>query len=643
MVDIIDVVLAKALSPQGQIDTYAARAQKAVSDANRAIDAVENAGDTIDAALQATEELQAAAQIALDNAAQAQQDVEAALANIGEMTGDIDDEIDKLALTLTSVSTANAIAKNVSVGYPSGKIDTLQEVVKYYTSTGNNTDGTMTQKAITEALQNIDIPAEINLGEENEGRIVVIDEEGKPVASAIKEEDLFAALIKSGNYELEGVIGLQIDYENKTAVRVQEAVGLNWDRGLPFNKYSMYGGRMRCIVADDGTISAFNDERDYIDDGSNGQVMVYQPKFYYQRLILKSDTATIGQNIRKEMLLLSSEYKPGFKLHPLFIAPDGEELEYVLMPAYEGSVYDSSAGAYDLNDSITIDFNNDKLSSISGAKPVTGVRNNLNIIAAEQLANNRGEGWHITNMAFESANQMLEMVEFGTMNGQSILGKGISNIQSSSLYNCASITGSTGAISGPAESTINEINGTRTTYTEDGYVAISYRGLENPWGNTWRFIGGCNIKGDGNTESGIPFISSDFQYDTNSTTNYVSVGFCLPALSGWISAMGYGNKDYDWVYMPSECINGNDAAPVGDNLWTTRNLNGINIAAAGGSWSFGTNNGPFYYGCDRGAGYYSNSYNPRLMFIPTKNSTYYSNIEKWVAYNKKKEEEEISA
>jgi hypothetical protein len=43
----------------------------------------------------------------------------------------------------------------------------------------------------------------------------------------------------------------------------------------------MYGGRMRCNVTDDGTITAFYGDSNYADDGSNGQVMVYQPKFYY--------------------------------------------------------------------------------------------------------------------------------------------------------------------------------------------------------------------------------------------------------------------------------------------------------------------------------------------------------------------------
>jgi hypothetical protein len=88
-----------------------------------------------------------------------------------------------------------------------------------------------------------------------------------------------------------------------------------------------------------------------------------------------------------------------------------------LLPAYDSCIYDDSLHQYDLNEKVIIDFNNDKLSSIAGAKPISGVNNNFNIVNAEKLARNRGEGWHITNMAAESANQMLELVEFGTLNG----------------------------------------------------------------------------------------------------------------------------------------------------------------------------------------------------------------------------------
>jgi hypothetical protein len=45
--------------------------------------------------------------------------------------------------------------------------------------------------------------------------------------------------------------------------------------GSDFDKFLMYGGRVRCNVADDGTINAFYGEESYKDDGSNGQVMVY--------------------------------------------------------------------------------------------------------------------------------------------------------------------------------------------------------------------------------------------------------------------------------------------------------------------------------------------------------------------------------
>ena len=54
--------------------------------------------------------------------------------------------------------------------------------------------------------------------------------------------------------------------------------------GEDFNQFLMYGGRIKCNVADDGTINAFYGENGYTEDGSNGQVMIYQPKFYYRRV-----------------------------------------------------------------------------------------------------------------------------------------------------------------------------------------------------------------------------------------------------------------------------------------------------------------------------------------------------------------------
>ena len=340
--------------------------------------------------------------------------------------------------------------------------------------------------------------------------------------------------------------------------------------------------------------------------------MVYQPKFYYERIPIKFESSSNGTIIRKETLLLSDTARTGFKLHPLFIDANGNELDYVLLSAYEGAL------------------ENNKLISVAGKKPAS----NMTLDDAEDYARSVGNGeWHITNMEYESAMQMLEMVEFGTMNGQNALEKGISNITSIGNYNCASITGSTASLgnaSGHAISTVNEINGTQTTYSENGKRAISYRGVENPWGNVWRMIGGAKVIGSNENNGGLPYLCTTINYFNDEAYN--SIGYKLPSSYGWISAMGYSNKDHDWIYIPIECSNASSALPVGDNIWTSPSLNGETIMVAGGSWSFEEGVGPFNYGFDQAPeNSAQKSYGARIMYKPTKNSTYTANIAAWTA------------
>ena len=131
--------------------------------------------------------------------------------------------------------------------------------------------------------------------------------------------------------------------------------------------------------------------------------MVYQPKFYYQRSFLKEVQSGRGTIIRKESLLLSDTARVGFKLHPLFAMPNGEELDYVLLPAFEGSIFDVSEGAYLKNNETTVDFSSDKISSVTGAKPFNGSKMQLNLEKMSQMARNRGEGWQLTTLESESA------------------------------------------------------------------------------------------------------------------------------------------------------------------------------------------------------------------------------------------------
>lgn len=616
MPDIIDIMMAKALTPQGQIEGAAAQAQKAVRDANAAV-------ANINSITEQTQQNNTDAAAALADATTALEDAQSAQQLVEEALEDIATAVDSMEFTVGTVSSSDVVRRDVFITYPSEKQETLTGVSQYYTATGQNTDGTMTQKAITDALNTLDekideIEPTTDLDPANNGKIVVVDEDGNIAAGTVSQQEIIDALI--GGDTSNDILGIEIDYANKFATRTNKAVGRTM--GSDFDKFLMYGGRVRCNVTDDGAITAFYGDANFAADGSNGQVMVYQPKFYYSRIpaIIENDHI-----IRKEAIAISETAHPGFTLHPLFINEEGEEVDYVLLSAFEGSTYTVDTATYNITDVQTIDFTEDKLSSISGAKPISGLTQNLTMENLSRLADNRGTGWLLTDLRYESAMQMLEMIEFGMLNGQSALGKGLSNIPNNQNYNCSSITGSTlalGNASGAATSTINEINNVRTTYTENGKVAISYRGVENPWGNIWRAIDRMYVTGNGSQRGGIAHIYNPV------TKQYVAADFSLPNNYSWISAFGYDSA-MNWIFIPIECNNANSALPVGDNLWTKSNLNATYLGWAGGLWSFNDNNGPFYYAFDREVDGYGHAYSGRLMYLPTKNSIYEANYAAW--------------
>lgn len=583
--DIIDVMLARAMTPQGKTDAYVAKANRAAQKAVQAEAAAEQAIATVTAAATNIENAQAAATQLLNDAQAALETAQAA----------------------------------------------QQTQIELYTTTGQNTDGTMTQKAITDALgqkadssvlnqyattqyvNNIvqNIPsgggsASINFNPSDAGHLVMINEEGHLVPSIATEDSLVNALLDANSYTPKDAVGLDMDYANRLYTRTQQAI--NKSMGSDFDVFPMYGGRIKCNVADDGTINAFYGDNDYTEDGSNGQVMVYQPKFYYRRTPFLLEAMARGQIIRHESLMLSAIEQPGFKLAPAFKG----ELEYILLPAYDGSLA------------------NDKLASVAGATPL----NNVTVAQAEAYATARGIGWHIMNMAAEATNQMLEIVEFGTMNGQTALEQGITYNPSNSMV-CLFITGSTAHLgngTGHANETSVNINGNISTVNSAGYRAITYRGMENPWGNLWQLIGGINVKGDGSSGGGAPYICTDFNYTPSEVgANYEDIGFNLPATYKWISAMGIGNTKYDWVFLPIECSQtATSLLPIGDSIWSTNGLNGINILASGGSYGYQEECGPFYYAADRNLSESSRAnYGAKLLYIPQKDSIYTANVAKW--------------
>lgn len=449
---------------------------------------------------------------------------------------------------------------------------------------------------------------------------------------ALRSEDFNAQEILSGvtdiraylgMIETEDVLGITMDYKNKTCTRIAGAKNLT--AGADFDKFSMYGGRKRCNVSDGGTINAYYGDEGYTEDGSNGQVMVYQPKFYYLVCPLEYDRQETGYgyHLRKANYYVSETQRAGFKLHPAFYDKNGNEVDYILMSAYEGCIYDTSANAYLKNDEQVMDASKDKFSSIAGARPATGVSQDLTRPNIEQMAKNRGEGWHSLGIKTASMEQLLMIVEMGMMNLQTAIGQGVVNLPwttgSDTTSSYAGATGSTASLgngTGRATETTTYEGGVATNNTADGKTSICYRGVENFWGNIWKFAYGVNIWGNGKMAGGMPYICSDFNYaEGKNTDNYEGAGFTVTKANGYISAMGYSTK-YDWLFMASECL-GNSSLPVGDYTYITENLNGYRIALLGGGWDIVSNAGGFCWHLRNGVGGRTRIIGGRLVYVPT--------------------------
>lgn len=453
----------------------------------------------------------------------------------------------------------------------------------------------------------------------NLGKVVGAD--GKDGADLSNEVEDIKAYI---GYTDEDIAGLCVDYENKTFKRLAGAVNLSQE--ADFDKFTMYGGRKRCNVSDDGTITAYYGDANFAEDGSNGQVMVYQPAFYYKVVPLKLEKNTdsgIGYHLRKANYYVSSKPKTGFKLHPAFYDENGNAINYILFSADEGSMYDVSAGAYvndNVDESITYE-DGDLLCSVAGKKSISGLRKGLGTKSnLEQMAQNRGSGWHLETIKATSANQLLMIIELGTMNSQTGIGQGIVSIPDNKAYNCSSLTGSTaelGNSTGQATETVNEIGGTETTYNVNGKVSVTYRGVENPYGNIFKHIQGVNVWGDGSMCGGQPYVANNFTFnESKNSDNYEGVGFTLPNANGYINAMGYGKEEYDWLLLPSE-IGGTSALPVGDFFYVTSDLNDYRIVLGGGSWNYGSFDGSFFGRCGYNVGSRDRSAGGRLLYVPT--------------------------
>ena len=205
--------------------------------------------------------------------------------------------------------------------------------------------------------------------------------------------------------------------------------------------------------------------------GTDGQVMVEIPKFYYKHTLV----GTLNS------WYISKYDLSGFELHPAFWK-DGQEVDYRYMSAFEGSMWDATTSAMVAKADIPTDMYaaGDKMCSVAGTwAKVNETRAEYRSMSAERGTGFRQLGWYI-----HSAVQLLYLVEYADFNSQTMIGMGRTEL-SGGTWTADSYIGMTGLSIPYGNSSCSVSNGGTAGYLTD---VSSYRGVENFWGDVYKML-----------------------------------------------------------------------------------------------------------------------------------------------------------
>ena len=416
------------------------------------------------------------------------------------------------------------------------------------------------------------------------------------------------------------IYGLDADLQNSKFVRLADAAVK--EPGADFDEARMYSGRRRCNLTNDGAVLSYFGDKAYSETGvlttavskdgkeypagTQVQVMLEQPKFYYkvEPVVLEDISGGIGKHLRRAKWYVSDEKHDGFKIHPNFMR-NGKEYDFIYSAAYEGCLFDESAGAYCLEDEQIFETtveSGDMLSSIAGAKPASGPKQFLTRANGRFLTANRGLGWQIIDFLSLNATEILMIIEYADFNMQKKIGNGVVGKESGTV-NAAEKTGQTSSLG----------NKTGNAPGEDKFSSVTYRGEENLWGNIWTIVEGLNFECSGINH--VYYADHDYKNDSKAVP-YKNSGFTLCKVDGYTTAFGYA-PECDYMFLTSETSE-NENGPVGDFFMQKNAFEGFTIPMLGGRWHQGPKAGPFFWYADCMTENHSQNVNIRIMYVPRK-------------------------
>ena len=383
--------------------------------------------------------------------------------------------------------------------------------------------------------------------------------------------------------------------------------------------------RCCCTLNADGTVkvNAYKGQPGYIEDGTNGEVLVEIPLFYVSGML------DVAPSISMSML-------PGYRAPRKFLNADGSLKQKCYVRAFPGSI-----GA------------DGKLHSIAGAVP-TGNRNITQFLAA---ARKWGDTYSIGTSADFEVLAYLMIVVYGTRHAQSKI-NGCTSLYSTNLAvaaatdNAASVVVAKGAsiepgmvisigsggeneaiakrrivtsvetIDGDATNVKVNFDGDPVTTTTDhkvwrmmqstgtansviatcgspvsntdGRHSFVFYGVENPlYGNQW------HIECDWKLVDGVPYWCDDpTKYSWTSNDGYIALDTMAMPDEGWATALQQDDRAPSVQITKS--VGGNSSTYLADYFYI--NKAGTRIVLRGGRSRSGGNAGPFYVHRPDGAG-----------------------------------------
>jgi hypothetical protein len=402
-------------------------------------------------------------------------------------------------------------------------------------------------------------------------------------------------------------------FADLTAARLNVGANLAWNASTdtytanttPSTVTAIHQGMKRCVLNADGSLNYYlnpSDSTQKLDgtaaniDGTDGNVMVEIPKFYF-RHVLSGNTNTWE---------ISDLPLAGYQVHPAFIKA-GVEVSHRYIGAYDACYLDATDSTYKsgLNlDDMTgnLDLANDKMASVSGVYPLVGVTR----AECRTLAANNGTGWHQLDFALWSAIQMLYLVEYGTFSTQSELGDG--NINGSYLASSSNQNDSPHTIAGASNALGNaSTDGTQPSAgAKPGTAYMSYRGIENWYGNCWTWADGINVN---EGSSGNVHVTNDYEdFADGTTTGYTLLSSSFPTGSGYIQNI----LNTGAYFLSGDNTGGSSTTYLTDYHYATASAS--RVVLVGGSASNGAIAGGFCLNSASDAGDALRVFGARLCF-----------------------------